>query len=392
MKVLFIALATLCTVSAFAQKALKKNVVADTLVYHFTDGPVVPQTSVKNQASSGTCWSFSGLSFIESELLRQGKGEYDLSDMWVVRNSYFDKAVKYARMHGQTNLSGGGAALDVLNVIDKYGIVPEEAYSGLNYGTTKHQHGELDAAVKAYMDAIIRNPNRELSTGWQAGLNGILDAYLGEVPAKFTYQGAEYTPKSFAEKLGIKGLDYVSITSFTHHPFGEYFAIEVPDNWSWDKSLNLPLDQFMVVIDRSLSAGYPVLWSSDVSEKGFKFNMGFAVLPETKLENLNDSEKAKWSNLTEKELSKALYDIKQPVTEANVTQELRQKWFDNYTTTDDHGMVLVGTATDQNGQPFYKVKNSWAAENPYKGYFYASKPFVKGKTLCVLVHKSMLIK
>lgn len=388
-KILLLALTLSCFV-AYGQKKKTEKVEEPKKAYTFTDVKINPQTPVQNQASSGTCWSFSGIGFVESELLRLGKGEHKLSEMWIVRHTYLEKAKKYARMHGTINLAGGGATHDVFNMIDKYGVVPQEVYGGLNYGTEKHVHGELDNVVKAYMDAIIRNPNRGLSTGWEAGLNGILDAYLGVVPEKFTYKGKEYTPKSYAQELGINGDDYVSLTSFTHHPFDTYFAVEVPDNWAWKESLNVPLDKFMATIDKALQSGVSVLWASDVSEKGFKYNLGFAVLPEAKLDNMNDSEKAKWSALTPAEMSKAIFEFKEPVTETVVNQQLRQEWFDNYATTDDHGMVIVGIAKDQNGNKFYKVKNSWATDNEYKGYFYVSPAFVAGKTLNIMIPKSSL--
>ncbi len=375
--------------AAFAAFILSAR-AQDKKAYTFKDTKNIEQTSVKDQASSGTCWSFAGIAFIESELLKQGKGEYDLSEMWVVRNTYLAKAKKYLRMHGAANLGAGGIGHDVFNVIDEYGIVPEEVYTGLQYGTDEHRHGELDAAIKGYMDAIIKNRNRKLSTGWEKGLNGILDAYFGEMPSEFTYKGKSYTPKSFAAELGIKGSDYVSLTSFSHHPFGSSFAVEVPDNWAWGESVNLPLDQFMAVIDRTIESGHSVLWSSDVSERGFKYNDGFAILPLENLKDMGDSEKARWSNLTQDELGGR--DIKNPLPEVEVTQENRQEGFDNYSTTDDHAMVITGTATAQNGEKFYKVKNSWAAENIYKGYFYASVPFVKGKTMFIIVPKNILVK
>ena len=387
-KILILALAFSALTAAAEGKKAKKD--KKTPTYEFTDVKINPQTPVKDQASSGTCWSFSGMGFIEAELLRQGKGTFDLADMWVVRHTYFEKAVKYARMHGTVNLAAGGASHDVFNMIDKYGIVPEEVYTGLNYGTDEHRHGELDNVIKAYMDAVLKNANRSLTCAWQTGLNGILDAYLGEMPAEFEYEGKTYTPKSFAQFLEIKADDYISITSFSHHPYGASFAIEVPDNWAADVSLNLPLDQFMDVIDNALENNMSVFWASDVSEKGFKYNKGYAVLPEMKLENLSDSEKAKWSELTTEELTKTINAADEIVTEMTITPELRQKWYDNWETTDDHGMVIVGTAKDQNGKTFYKVKNSWNTTNPFGGYFYASRAFVEGKTLNVIVPKSAL--
>lgn len=385
-KTLFLAATVLVALAASAKKPLVK-IEEPKQAYVFTDVINIAATPVKNQASSGTCWSFSGLGFIESELLKNGKGETDLAEMWIVRNSYFDKAVKYARMHGTINLAGGGSTADVFDVIDAYGIVPEEVYPGLNYGTEKHMHGELDKTIKAYMDAIISNPNRSLSTAWVAGLNGILDAYLGAVPEKFTYKGKEYTPKSYAAELGLKGSDFQSYTSYTHHPFGAPFAIEVQDNWAWSQSMNVPLDELISIIDKALENGSAVLWAADVSESGFQYNKGFAVLPVTKLDDMKDSEKAKWSALNDKERTAQILKFASPVEEIDVTQCSRQKGFDNYQTTDDHGMVITGTATDQNGNKYYKVKNSWGPDNIYKGYFYVSVPFVKAKTMNIVVPK-----
>ena len=387
-KALLLTAAALLAVGTSAQKKAPK---AETpkAAYTFADVKINPATSVKNQAASGTCWSFSGIGFLESELLKNGKGEHDLSEMWIVRHAYLDKAIKYARMHGTINFAGGGATHDVFNVVDAYGIVPEEAYAGLNYGTEKHQHGELDKVLEAYMKAVISNPNRTLSTAWIAGVNGILDAYLGEAPQKFTYKGKEYTPKSFAAELGLKGSNYQSYTSFTHHPFGVEFAVEVPDNWAWGLSKNVPLAELISIIDKAIEQGGTVLWASDVSEKGFQHSKGFAVLPDwtTVDMDLAGSEAAKWTTMTAAEKEKARLSFDKVLPEVKVTQESRQQGFDNYQTTDDHGMLIVGTATGPNGEKYYKVKNSWDVNNPYGGYFYVSVPFVAAKTLNIVVPK-----
>ncbi|MGC8865765.1 MAG: aminopeptidase C [Bacteroidales bacterium] len=358
--------------------------------YHFTLKKEIPHTSVKNQFRSGTCWSFSGLSFLESELLRNGKGEFDLSEMFCVRDAYEKKAQRYVRMQGTINFGGGGAFHDVMHTISGRGIVPENVYPGLNYGEDKHVHGELDAVTKAYMDAIIKNPNHKLTPAWFEGFKGILDAYLGKVPEKFTYNGKEYTPRTFADWLGIKEEDYIILTSFTHHPFYKPFILEVPDNWAWGEAYNLPLDEMMEVIDYALDNGYSVAWAADVSEKGFAYNKGLAVVPETDVAELSGSEKARWEKLTEKERASQMYNLDRVVPEKKVTQEMRQKEFDNYQTTDDHGMHMVGYGFDQFGNKYYYIKNSWGADNKFDGYFYASIPFVRLKTMDIMVNKQAL--
>lgn len=360
--------------------------------YVFTLKKEVKTTPVKDQYRAGTCWSYSGLAFIESELLRLGKPEIDLAELFIVRYTYNDKAEKYVRMHGEINFSGGGAFHDVFNVIKKHGIVPEEAYTGLNYGETNHVHGELDAVLKGYVDAVIKNGNKKLSTAWLRGYNGILDAYLGEVPEEFTYEGKKYTPQSFAEYLGINTDDYINITSYTHHPFYEKFILEIPDNWAWGTAYNLPMDEMMQVLDNAINNDFTVCWGSDVSEKGFKWTRGFAVIPEEDRPDLDGLERDKWEKLSAREKESLLYALDKPVPEKTITQEMRQEAFDNYLTTDDHGMLICGMGTDQNGTKYYYVKNSWAASNEYDGYFYASESFVKYKTMNIVVHKDAIPK
>ena len=346
-------------------------------------------TSVKNQASSGTCWSFSGLGFFESELLRMGKPEVDLSEMFVVHHSYSDKANKYVRMNGTSNFGGGGSFYDVVYVLKNYGIVPGSIMNGLNYGEDKHKHGELDALSEAYVKVIVTNPNKKLSTAWKNGFDGILDAYLGQCPKEFNFEGKKYTPKTYEQSLGLNLDDYVSLTSFTHHPFYTKFAIEIPDNWRNDESYNLPLNEFMQIIDNAVEKGYCVAWATDVSEKGFNKN-GIAVDPETKIANLPGTDQAKWLNIVQKDREDSIFKVKGPQPEIKINQEIRQADFDNYQTTDDHGMVIFGTAKDQKGTKYYLVKNSWGIESKYKGIWYASETFVKHKTIDILLHKDVI--
>lgn len=367
-----------------------KAVTTPPVGYQFTNVKELKVTPVKDQYRSGTCWSFSTIAFLESELLRMGKPEFDLSEMWSVRNAYSDKATKYVRLQGGLNFGGGGSFADVMYVLRNYGYVPESAYSGLQYGEPKHVHGEIDALLKGYVDAVIKNPNKQLSTAWHKGFDGILDAYLGAVPEKFSYNGKEYTPKSFGQSLGINPDDYISLTSYTHHPFYSKFILEVPDNWIWEESYNLPLADLARVFAYSIENGYTVAWGADVSEKGFSYNNGIAVVPEANTAVMNDSEKLKWSTMTEKERQALLYSFDKPVTEKQITQELRQAAFDNYQTTDDHGMLIYGTAKDQDGKLFYMVKNSWGTEGKYKGNFYASEAFVLYKTMNIMVNKNAI--
>ena len=366
-------------------------VVPDSTGFKFTDVKVNKTTSVKDQNKSGTCWSFSATSFVEEDVMRRGGPELDLSEMFTVRNCYIDKAKKYIRTNGKNNFAAGGAATDVLYVADNYGIVPENVYPGLNYGEEKHVHGELDAVLKAYLDAVLRNPNRKLSTAWLPGFIGILDAYLGPVPETFNVNGKTYTPQSYAKELGIKGDDFVSLTSYTHHPFYENFAIEIPDNWTWAESFNVPMEQMKETVDNALDKGFTVCWSADVSEKGFQWKNGYALLPEPVSENnLEGTELSRWVKLSDKDKEDQTYKIKGPVKERTITQETRQKTFDNYETTDDHGMVIVGYATDQEGNRYYKVKNSWNTNQVYDGYLYVSEPYFLEKTLSILVNKNAL--
>ncbi|WP_448790235.1 aminopeptidase C [Bacteroides graminisolvens] len=348
-----------------------------------------PITSIKNQNRSSTCWSFSSLAFLESELLRQGKGEYDLSEMFVVHHTMADRAERYVRLHGDNSFSPGGSFYDVVYCMNNYGLVPQEAMNGIMYGDTLPVHNELDAVAEAYVNAIAKGKLTKLTPVWMNGLNAIYDTYLGKCPEKFSYKGKEYTPLTFAKSLGLNTDDYVSLTSYTHHPFYKKFAIEIQDNWRNAESWNLPIDEFMTVIENAVNNGYTVAWGSDVSEDGFTRD-GIAVVPQMNRTDLTGSDMARWTGLTMADKRKEL--TSKPMPEMEITQEMRQKAFNNWETTDDHGMLIYGTAKDQNGKEYYMVKNSWGTNNKYKGTWYASKAFVKYKTMNILVHKDALPK
>lgn len=338
-------------------------------------------TPVKNQGRSGTCWSYATTSFVESEMIRNGKEPIDLSEMYTVRQVYLDKAEKYVRLHGHLNFAQGGALPDVLYVIKKYGAVPQEVYSGLEYDEEINNHSELEAILKAQLDVVIKNRKKKLSPAWKKAFNATLDAYLGAYPEEFKWKGKTYTPRSFADEVvGINPDDYVQITSFNHKPFYEEMMIEVPDNWTWGESYNVPLNEMVAVVDNSLSKGYTVGWATDVSEKGFSLKNAVAIVPSKPYGEMEKAERKKMFN--------------GPKEEMEVTQEVRQKAYDNYETTDDHGMQITGMVKDQDGSEYYIVKNSWGdRENENRdGYIYASKAFFKYKSISVLVHKDALPK
>ncbi|WP_350456098.1 C1 family peptidase [Macellibacteroides fermentans] len=360
--------------------------------YVFTPVKELKVTPVKNQNRTGTCWSFSGLGFLEAELIRQGKGEFDLSEMFIVGHSYKDKADKYVRLHGKLNFGQGGSFEDVLYVTKHYGAVPESVMNGLQYGEDMHVHGEMEAIAYNYVNAVVKNSNGKLSTSWKKGYDAVIDSYLGEVPEKFTYNGKEYTPQTFAKELGLNIDDYVSLTSYTHHPFYSEFPLEIEDNWRWANSYNLPLDEFMAVFENAINTGYSIAWGSDVSEKGFTRN-GIAVIPDIKAIETSGSDQDKWVGLSKTEKDNEIKKlIEKPCQEIAVTQAMRQEAYDNYQTTDDHGMIIYGIAKDQTGKKFYMVKNSWGTDNKYQGTWYASEAFVAYKTMNIIVHKDALPK
>lgn len=390
-KTMLLALLAFAGVTAFAQNATEKKNEG----FEFTVVKENPITSIKNQNRAGTCWCYSSLAFIESELIRMGKGEYDLSEMYLVHKTYLDRADKAVRTHGDISFSQGGSFYDVIYGMERYGLVPEpEMRPGVMYGDTLSNHNELSAVSDAIVAAIAEGKHRNLQTGadgqplWKKAIEAVHDIYLGECPETFTYNGVEYTPKSFYESTGLKASDYVSLTSYTHHPFYTSFVLEIQDNWRWGQSYNLPIDEFMEVFDNAINEGYTIAWGSDVSENGFTRD-GVAVLPDNeKAQELSGSDMARWLKLSPAE--KKLTTKPQP--QKWCTQEERQVAYDNWETTDDHGMQIFGIAKDQEGNEYYMVKNSWGESGKYKGVWYASKAFARYKTMNIVVHKDALPK
>ncbi|MDR0227669.1 MAG: aminopeptidase [Flavobacteriaceae bacterium] len=382
--VLALALSLGLSVNSFAQdnlvNSLKLNASSKSKeLYTFKDVVNIENTSIKNQGSSGTCWSYSANSFIESEMMRMGKRPVEISQIFSARNAYVEKGKMYVKMHGAVTLGDGGAFHDVMNMYRKYGAVPQSVYSGLNYGTSKNKFAEMAAIQEGILKAVVSNPNGKLTPNWEKAYSAAIDAYLGEVPSKFTWEGKEYTPQTFAkEVVGVNADDYIEIGSDLNYPLYEKFVLLVPDNWAFDQVYNVKINELTDIIDHAVSKGFTVAWAGDVSEKYFSWKNGVAYVPEKEFEDMSAEEKENMFN--------------GPKAERKVTAEMRQEAFDNFSTTDDHGMHIVGVAKDQKGREYYIIKNSWGTTNDYKGYMYMSKEYVKYKTTDIMIHKDGLSK
>lgn len=341
----------------------------------------IEKTSVKAQGKSGTCWSYSANSFLESEYIRMKGQPIDLADIFAVRCALIDKAETYVRLHGNLGWGEGGAFHDVMNMYRKYGTLPQSVYSGIQYDSKINNFGEMMTVLEGYLKAIVSNKNGKISSHWKSNFITLVDSYLGTPPSEFSFEGKKYTPKSFAtEYVGIQANDYVEISSFTHVPYYEESILMVPDNWSFDKVWNVKMTEMTEIIDHALKNGYSVAWATDVSEKGFSWKNGVAIVPDSLPEDYRDEE---YSSKMKK-----IFDGPKP--ELVITPELRQKAFDNYETTDDHGMHITGLAKDQTGREYYIVKNSWGDKNDHKGYIYVTKAYLLYKTTAILLNKNGL--
>ena len=382
-KVKFSLIALSLGASLFAQDNLVnslKNNHSENPDFKFTIIKENGATSVKDQGSSGTCWSYSGNSFLESEMIRMGKQPIDLAEIFTARMSYHDKAKLYVLNNGTGITWGEGGALhDVINMFRKYGIVPQETYTGLVNGQTRNNFAEMSEVIKEMLNVYAKNPSKKLSANWLDNIDSMLDAYLGKIPETFTYNNKKYTPKTFAkEVVGINPDDYVEISSYKDYPYYKPFVLPVPDNWSHDRVWNVPMEELTTIIDYAIKNGYTVGWATDVSEPYFSYKNGIAYVPNINLNNIDAETKANLFN--------------GPKPDKVITEDMRQDALNNLTTTDDHGMQITGLAKDQTGKEYYIVKNSWGSTNDYKGYLYATKPYVQFKSTAILVHKDGIPK
>ena len=370
--------------------SMPANVSAQESVYQITDDVVVPHTSVKNQAQSGTCWCFAGVGLIEAEILKKYNVEIDLSEMYLVRWAYANKFEKYVRMQGTCNFSPGGEVFDALYAINESGIMTEDAYNGLVLGDKNHNHGELHTVLAEYGKIVNKQHNGKISKAWPNMVQSVLDVYLGEVPATFTFEGTEYDAKSLAEKYPLNINDYVQISAFTNHENYKPYIMPIQDNWTNTMSYNMPLDELMSELDNALNNGYTVGWAQDVSDKGFSRKAGVGVVLEDDIEKIRQSDPKKYKKMSDDEIKASLYKFESVMPEKEVTEEMHQEAYENGQTTDDHSMLIVGIAYDQNGTKYYKVKNSWSERHGMEGYWYCSEPFVRLHTMFFTLNKAGL--
>lgn len=391
MKKQYLALAfTAISISVYAQNKENSN-ASD---FHFTTIKANAITPVKNQYKSGTCWCYATLGFFESEILKSTGKTYDLSEIFVANKNYLDEAIFHTRMHGYSRFSEGGSADDALEMIKTYGIVPENVMPkpGSLVGDSLANFTEFFPGLEKYMTTIAQGNHEELSPAWQNSVQGIIDSYIGKCPQTFTYKGKQYTPKTFASSLGIDWNNYISITSFTHHPFYSSFVIEAPYKWRMKQSYNIPLNDMMKIIDDAIDAGYTIAWGGDVSEDGFTRN-GLALdVDNDKISSIIGSDAARWLQLSKTERGNKIAKIGINTPEVSVTQERRQKRFDNWRMTYDHVMVIYGKAKDQKGKDFYMVKNSWGTNNKYNGTWYMSRNFIADNTIYIFLNKNAISK
>lgn len=387
-----IALALLAVVATGANAKGKKQPKVDSNKPVFTIVKENPITSVKDQNRSGTCWAYSTLSYFESEILKSTGKTYDLCESFVANKDYMDRAIQVVRYHGDMQFSQGGSAYDVYYVLKNYGICPENAmpFPGSLYGDSLNNFNEFFSLLEPYVEGIATNKASKISGQWKVGFQGILDAYLGKCPENFTYEGKNYTPKSFASSLGLNMDDYVTITSYTHHPFYSQFVVEVQDNWRNPASYNLPMDEMMQIIDNAVMNGYTVAWGGDVSEPGFTRDGLAYMIDAKKMQSLQGSDMARWLGLSPAKRRNLIDSLGCNVPEVQATQEMRQERFDNWELTDDHGMLIYGIAKDQNGKEYYMVKNSWGETGKYKGTWYMTKTFIAANTMDYMVNKNAI--
>ncbi len=388
----FLTIALVAMIALGAQAAKKKAAAKPSNKPVFTTIKSNPITSMKDQNRSGTCWDYSTLSYFESEVLKATGKTVDLCESFVANKTYMERAIQVVRFHGDCQFAQGGSAEDVLHTLKTHGICPEGAmpFPGSLYGDSLNNFNEFFSILEPYVAAVAKSSAKKISNQWKVGFQGILDAYLGKCPEEFTYEGKKYTPKSFMQSLGLNLDDYVSITSYTHHPFYTGFAVEVQDNWRFPLSYNVPMDEMMRIIDNAINEGYTVAWGGDVSEDGFT-RQGLAYAIDTKAtESLAGSDMAKWLKMTADKKKSLIDSLGCKVPEIVPTQEMRQERFDNWQLTDDHGMQIYGLAKDQNGKEYYMVKNSWGETGDFKGTWYMTKAFIAANTMDYLINKKAI--